>query len=90
MYVQTFFTCLDERPFQSLQEREQASGTMPAPASGTETHEEHWLAAGIARFSKTNKEQNQTGRGNSKPETFLNRKYWGLCLIFTGYFVAYH
>lgn len=55
---------------------------MLAPASGTQTHEEHWVAADIARFSKTNKEQNQTGRGNPRPETLLNRKYWGLCLTF--------
>lgn len=75
MYVQSSFTSLDERPLQSVQEREQVSGLMLAPASGTQTHEEHWLAADIARFSKTNKEQNQTGRGNSKPEMLLNRKY---------------
>lgn len=52
MFVQSSFTSLDERPLQSLQEREQFSGTMLAPASGTHI-EEDWLAAGRDGFSKT-------------------------------------
>lgn len=42
----------------------------------------HWLAAEISRFHSTKKEQNLTGRCNSKSGTLV-RKYWGLCLFVT-------
>lgn len=48
----------------------------------------HWgrLACSWHRRIFQNKEQNQKGSGNSKP--LLNRKYWGLCLIFYSIFCS--